>query len=182
MKIGNTLYLTKRNVWRKWLTQNHDKESEVWLVFYKKHTKRPNLDYGAAVEEALCFGWIDSIVKRIDEDKNAQRFSPRKTNSVLSSLNRERVFKMIKQKKMTKVGLEKLKNQLSEGVPSSKDILKEIKSNKKAWINFNKFDAVYKRIRIGWIEGARKRPEEFKKRLDYFIQKTAQNKKFGQMP
>jgi uncharacterized protein YdeI (YjbR/CyaY-like superfamily) len=69
MKLGKTLYVTERNAWRDWLADNHDKEDEIWLVFYKKGTGKPRLPYDDAVEEALCFGWIDSIVKRIDQER-----------------------------------------------------------------------------------------------------------------
>lgn len=182
MNIGKTIYFTKRSDWRKWLSRNHSKETEIWLISFKKHTGKPNLAYSEAVEEALCFGWIDSIVKSIDSEKIAQRYSPRKIKSVLSPLNRERVNKMIKANKMTSAGLEILKSQLGDTPKLSKDILDEIKSNKKAWSNFQKFDEVYKRLRIGWIEMARKRPDELEKRLRYFIKKTEENKRFGQMP
>src|SRR4030095_1078478 len=71
-----TLYVTDRAAWRAWLEEHHASEREVWLVYYKKHTGRPRIPYDDAVEEALCFGWIDSIVRRLDDEKFAQKFNP----------------------------------------------------------------------------------------------------------
>ena len=76
-----TLHVTKRREWRAWLQANGGKEKEIWLVFYKKHTGKARLAYDDAVEEALCFGWIDSIVKRLDEERYAQKFTPRNRGS-----------------------------------------------------------------------------------------------------
>jgi len=76
MEISESLYIINRTNWRVWLKKNHNKKNEIWLIFYKKHTGKPRLPYEDAVEEALCFGWIDSTVKRIDENKYAQRFTP----------------------------------------------------------------------------------------------------------
>ena len=104
MKISKTLYVTDRADWRAWLERHHKSESEVWLIYYKKQTGLPRIPYDDAVEEALCFGWIDSIVKRIDDEKFAQRFTPRKAKSNWSELNRERVKKLIKEGRMTEAG------------------------------------------------------------------------------
>lgn len=112
MKLGKTLYVKKRGEWRKWLEKNHQKESEIWLVYYKKHTKKPSIPYNDAVEEALCFGWIDSSEKRIDKERYAQRFTPRKPKSNWSESNKERVRKLIVQGKMTPAGLAAFNNNL----------------------------------------------------------------------
>lgn len=105
MEITKTLYLTNRNQWRKWLSQNKNKEKEVWLIYYKKDSGKPRIPYDDAVEEALCYGWIDSTVKSIDSEKFAQRFTPRRNTSILSDLNKERIEKLIKNRKMTLSGL-----------------------------------------------------------------------------
>lgn len=181
MKIGKTLYVKDRGEWRKWLSKNHDKASEIWFITYKKHTGKPTISYNDAVEEALCFGWIDSIVKRLDEDRTAQRYTPRKAKSNLSALNRERVLNLIKQRKMTDAGLTIIKDQMEVKFEIPKDILQELKKNKRVWANFQKFPDWYVRIRISFIEGARTRPEMFEQRLNYFIKKTAENKRFGMM-
>ncbi len=190
MEISKTLYAKNRKQWRSWLAKNHRTAPEIWLVYYKKHTGKPRIPYNDAVEEALCYGWIDSTVKAIDKDRTAQRFSPRRANSALSETNKERVRRLIAAKKMTRFGLERIKHHLeSSPVPSRSrepsrfklpgDILHVLKRDPIVWKNFRKFPDSYKRIRVGWIDGARGRPDEFEKRLRYFVKMTAKNKKYG---
>jgi len=107
VEITETLFFNKRSDWRAWLEKNHDKKKEVWLIHYKKHTGKTSIEYNDTVEEALCFGWIDSTLKRIDDEKHVIRFSPRNPNSIWSKSNITRVKKMIKKGKMTISGLEK---------------------------------------------------------------------------
>jgi uncharacterized protein YdeI (YjbR/CyaY-like superfamily) len=188
MNLGKTLYVTNREEWRSWLAKNHNKEKEIWLIYYRKSSGKPRIPYNDAVEEALCYGWIDSILKGIDEEKFAQRFSKRKPTSKLSASNKERIRRLIQQKKMTVAGL----NAISKIFDNSKDkkeqpvialdILKPLKANKKAWKNFQKLPESYKRIRIGFIESRRRHGDEkFQKSLQHFIEMTAKNKKFGIM-
>jgi uncharacterized protein YdeI (YjbR/CyaY-like superfamily) len=179
MNISKILHITKRAEWRKWLRQHYKSEKEIWLVYYKKETGKPRIKYNDAVEEALCFGWIDSIVKTLDEERSVQRFSPRKPNAKYSQANIERLRTLVAKKKVIKEVLETLGDILNEEFIFPPDILKTIKANKQAWKNFQKFSDSYKRIRIAFIDGARKRPEEFKKRLRYFIEMTEKNKMFG---
>jgi len=184
MELGKTLYVTDRKQWRSWLAKNHKKEKEIWLIYYRKSSGKKRIPYNDAVEEALCYGWIDSILKGIDEEKFAQRFSPRKSNSVLSQMNRERIHRLIEQKKMTADGLNAVKHVFDASSKNSKylindDILRLLRDDEKTWENFQGFPESYKRIRIGWIEEARTRPELFKKRLEYFLKMTAKNKKYG---
>ncbi|MHA2033335.1 MAG: YdeI/OmpD-associated family protein, partial [Candidatus Kariarchaeaceae archaeon] len=105
MSEEDPLYFINRKDWRNWLQTNFDKFDKVWLVYYKKHTNKPSIPYNHAVEEALCFGWIDGKVKRIDDERYMQRYTPRKPKSKWSDSNRKRVESMIKEKKMTKHGL-----------------------------------------------------------------------------
>ncbi len=179
MKLGKTLHLTDRKKWRAWLREHYKTEKEIWLVYYKKATGKPRIEYNDAVEEALCFGWIDSIVKSLDKDRSAQRFSPRKPKSKYSPANQERLRKLLKQRKVIKEVRDTLGDLSEEQFKVPDDILKEIKANKEAWKHFQIFSDAYKRIRIGFIDGARKRPEEFKKRLRYFIKMTEKNKQYG---
>ncbi|MCP3686419.1 MAG: hypothetical protein GY861_27595 [bacterium] len=184
MDLGKTLYVTDRKKWRSWLVKNHNKEKEIWLIYYKKSSGKKRIPYNDAVEEALCYGWIDSTVKGIDEEMFAQRFTPRKPNSVLSQMNKERIRRLIKQKKMTDKGLTAVNHVFDNSSRNLKcmiktDILKLLKEDQKTWENFQKFPESYKRIRIEWIEGARTRPEFFNKRLKYFLKMTAKNKKYG---
>ena len=93
--MKSELYISDRNEWRSWLIENHAKENEVWLVYYKKHTGKSTIIYADSVEEALCFGWIDGIKKSIDDEKYAYRFTPRKTGSKWSPLNIKLAKKLI---------------------------------------------------------------------------------------
>lgn len=180
MKIGKTIYLTKRKEWRSWLKKNYNKEKEIWLLFYKKSSGKPRISYNDAVEEALCFGWIDSIVKKIDNESFAQRFTPRRFGSPISEMNKERVRRLIKNKLMTNLGLRAIQFNRKEKFVISSDILNALKSNEQAWSNFQKFSLGYKRVRIGYIEDVRNYDKKmFQSRLDNFIKKTAKNIKFG---
>jgi len=181
-----TVYVTNRREWRSWLSRNHNKLDEIWLVYYKKDSGKPRIPYNDAVEEALCYGWIDSTVKGIDKDSFAQRFTPRKPKSNLSQMNKERVRELITKKKMTKAGLKAIEHvfgpekDMEELFIIAADILKALKSDEDVWKNFQNFPERYKRIRIGYIENVRKRSEEeFQKRLRHFIKMTAKNKRFG---
>lgn len=184
MNIGKTLYVTDRQSWRAWLRKNYSKKPEIWLIFYKLSSGKKRIPYNDSVEEALCYGWIDSIVKPIDEKKFAQRFSPRRPGSQLSETNRERVRRMIKSRKMTAAGLAAIKHayqhtEKPKRVSVTADIRKALQANGKAWAYFRKFPDSYKRIRLGWLEMARSRPSIFRQRLAYFVKMTAQNKKYG---
>lgn len=179
MEITQTLYLTNPKDWRKWLKKHYKTEKEIWLVYPKKATGKPRIEYNDAVEEALCFGWIDSIAKKLDEERTAQRFSPRKPKTSYSQANIERLRSLVAKKKVMKEVVESLGNILNEKFVIPPDILQVIKANKEAWKNFQKFSNPYQRIRIAYIDGARKRPEEFKKRLRHFIEMTEKNKMFG---
>jgi uncharacterized protein YdeI (YjbR/CyaY-like superfamily) len=179
MKITKTLHVTNRKDWRNWLREHYKTEKDIWLVYYKKATGKPRIEYNDAVEEALCFGWIDSTLKSLDEERSAQRFSPRKPGSKYSPANRERLRKLLKQRKVVKEVRDALGEILDEELKIPKDILKAIQANREAWKHFQNFSEAYKRIRIGFIEGARNRPEEFQKRLRYFIKMTEKNRQYG---
>jgi uncharacterized protein YdeI (YjbR/CyaY-like superfamily) len=179
MEITKTLHVTNPKDWRDWLRKNYKIESEIWLVYYKMGTGKPRIEYNDAVEEALCFGWIDSIVKTLDEERTVQRFSPRKPKAKYSQANIERLRSLVVQKKVIKEVVESLGNVLNAEFVIPPDILQAIKANDEAWKNFQKFSDSYMRIRIAFIIGARNRPDEFKKRLRHFIEMTAKNKMFG---
>jgi uncharacterized protein YdeI (YjbR/CyaY-like superfamily) len=179
MEISKTLYVTQAKDWRNWLKKNYKTEKEIWLVYPKKATGKPRIEYNDAVEEALCFGWIDSIIKTLDDERTVQRFSPRKPKSSYSQANIERLRNLVAKKKVIKEVTETLGDILEEEFIFPPDIMKAIQANKEAWKNHQKFSDSYKRIRIAFIDGARKRPEEFKKRLRYFIEMTEKNKIIG---
>ena len=187
MKLGQTFYARNRREWRRWLSQHHRTAAEIWLIYYKKRSGKPRIPYNHAVEEALCYGWIDSILKPVDAASYAQRFSPRRPTSNLSAMNRERVRRLIAAGKMTKAGLASIahafdhrkdtKPRMPAEIP--RDILTRLERDPTTWKNFQRFPASYKRIRIGWIVGARHRPPVMEQRLRYFLKMTAQNKRFG---
>jgi len=186
MEIKNKLYVTNREEWRKWLSKHHKTEHEIWLRYYRKETGKSRISYDDAVLEALAYGWIDSIVKKIDTESFAQRFSPRRSTSVLSQMNKERIRELIAEGRMTKWGLKAIahvfdpKTDKPEKFVIPKDILRALKINGDAWKNFQKTSSAYQRIRVTYIEG-RKRQNvgEYKKSLDYFIKMMAQNKRVG---
>lgn len=188
MEMSGTLYVADRNKWRAWLEKHHDTEKEIWLVYYKKHTNHPSIPYDDAVEEALCFGWIDSTVKRIDEDRYAQKFTPRKDASNWSEPNRRRVRKLIKEGKMTEAGLAKINAEIldesQDPKPRSKDVVvperfkQALMKNKKAWENFNNLAPSYRRNYILWVTDAKKEETRLK-RLKEAVALLEQNKKLG---
>jgi uncharacterized protein YdeI (YjbR/CyaY-like superfamily) len=179
MDIGETLYVTDRADWRAWLEKHHTKTLEIWLVFPKLASSRPRLPYNDAVDEALCFGWIDSIIKTYDVTSRAQRFTPRRPGSPLSAMNKERVLRLREAGLMTQAGLDAVGDVKEEPVEIAPDILEALQADEETWRHFQSFPESYKRIRIGFIEAARRRREVFKQRLDYFLKMTKQGKRFG---
>jgi len=179
MKIGKTVYFPDRKSWREWLSANSKTEKEIWLIYPAKNSGKPRIEYNDAVEEALSFGWIDSTVKNIDKQASAQRFSPRKPNSGYSQSNKERLKWLVKNGKIHPSLLGQIEKALVAEFVFPPDILAAIKENQKAWKNYQNFSPAYQRIRIAYIDGARNRPQEFKKRLNNFIKKSEQNKMIG---
>lgn len=157
MKIEKSLYVANREEWRAWLEKNYAREKEVWLVYYKKPSAKVNIPYDDAVEEALCFGWIDSIIQKIDDEKYARKFTPRVNNAKWSASNMSRVAKMIQEGKMTEIGMAKVtfpipdssserpKSTLSAELVIPEHIRQILTANAKAWENFNRLVASYRR-------------------------------------
>jgi uncharacterized protein YdeI (YjbR/CyaY-like superfamily) len=183
------LYIADKEQWRDWLSKNHATEAGIWLIFYKKETSRPTIAYEAAVEEALCFGWIDSIIKKIDAEKYARKFTPRSDKSKWSALNKKRAGKMIREGRMTKIGLAKIETakktglwdkdgrpRLSLDVPT--EFTKALARNKKAKENFDKLAPTYRKHYIAWISVA-KRPETKKRRIKESIALLEKGQKLG---
>jgi len=183
MKIGKTLHVTSRSEWRNWLSENHSKEKEIWFIFYRKSTGKKSIVYNDAVEEALCYGWIDSTVKGIDNEKFAQRFSPRRAGSNLSEMNKVRIRNLKASGKMTKAGLQALAL-VKKDAPADKKfpaaIIRAIKKNPEAWSYFRTLPEDYKRIRIAYIESRKRHGAGmYKKSLDHFIRMNAKHKRIG---
>jgi len=183
------VYVKNRKEWREWLSENHDRETGVWLIFYKKGIAKPTLEYEDSVEEALCFGWIDSIIKKIDKEKYARKFTPRKPASRWSELNKKRVEKMIKAGLMTPFGLEKINEAQKSGLwekterprlsfEMPPEFAEALENNPKAKENFEKLAPSYQKQYLGWIEVA-KQPETRKKRIKESISLLKKGEKLG---
>ncbi len=165
MEIGETLYVINREDWRKWLAGNFDSAKEIWLVYPNKASGEPRIGYNEAVEEALCFGWIDSIVKSIDERRAAQRFTPRNPKSGYSQPNKERLRWLADEGMLHSSVRESAEAALAVEFKFPLDVIKAVKANEQAWNNYQGFSDAYRRIRVAYIDAARTRPEEFEKRL-----------------
>ncbi|OGU39956.1 MAG: hypothetical protein A2X61_16285 [Ignavibacteria bacterium GWB2_35_12] len=187
MEITKTIYAKNRIEWRKWLEKNYDEQKEIWLIYYKKHTGKPRIPYNDAVEEALCFGWIDSTIKRIDDEKYCQKFTPRNHKSGWSESNILRMKKLIKDGKMTDAGMAKFKpenklyptrliNTDEKDIPSF--ILDALKENSSALEKFRKLAPSHKRNYLRWITEP-KREETREKRLAKTVELLSKGKTLG---
>ncbi len=174
-----TFYAKNRTAWRAWLKKNYKTQKEVWLVYPHKSTCKPRVGYNDAVEEALCFGWIDSQVRNIGPDSAAQRFSPRNPKTTYSQANIERLNALYKEGKLMPEVKTGIKGIILARFKFPDDIIEELRKDKTVWKNYSKYPAAYKRIRVAFINGARNRPAEFEKRMAYLIKMTKQNKMFG---
>ena len=134
MRVSKTLNVARREQWRSWLEKHYSSEKErIWLVFYKRKTRKPRISYNDALEEALCFGWIDSQVKRLDDERYAQRFSPRRSKTGYSQTNKERLKEMLKQGKVIRSVLKSLPTGLlSDEFEMPEDIIESIKADREA--------------------------------------------------
>lgn len=177
---------------RKWLAKNHDKCPGIWMVYYKKHTKKPNITYVDALDEALCFGWIDSVIKRIDEAIYVRKFSPRKDTKNWSEVNQLKVLSLIKANKMTQMGLEKIDvykrtgevkwprleqgidYRMLENVPAN--LKTAFKNAEPAWTNFKNLSPGYRKDFVNWIVHA-KQEDAKERRLQKVIRMLKANEK-----
>lgn len=181
VEITNLLSVRNRDELRDWLIGNYDKEKECWVIM--KRGKRVSDDtfmYLDVVEEALCFGWIDSTVKRISETETAQRLAPRSKKSLWTELNKERVRRMEKLGLMTDAGREVLPNMSSDGFIIDSDIMKALKNDNEICFNFFKFPKLYQRVRINTIQTNKKQSELFQKRLEKLLKNTKKNIMYGE--
>jgi uncharacterized protein YdeI (YjbR/CyaY-like superfamily) len=187
IELENALFFKNRDEWRNWLEKNHRAINEIWLIHYKKSSGKKGLNHFDAVEEAICFGWIDGKLKKIDEERFILRYSPRKSKSVWSKINKENAEKMISLGKMTQAGFAKIEeakkqgfwdnaytNLVKERLPS--DLKNALIVNKKAWNNFQQFANSYRNMYIGWVKNA-KTEETRKKRISEVVKKSLENKK-----
>jgi len=189
VSLKDALLFNDTNEWRAWLEKNHGKRKEVWLLHYKKQEGKPHLNHIDAVKEALCYGWIDSTLKKIDEERFILRYTPRKPKSIWSKINKKNAEEMIVTGKMTKAGLEKIEeakrhgfwdtaytNKRKERIPS--DLKQALIIDHRAWDNFQHFANSYRNMYCGWIKGA-KTKETRKKRIAEVVKRSRKNKKPG---
>ena len=187
--MNNTIQLTNRKAWRQWLSENHQKEKEIWLVYFKKHTGKPSVGYAESVEEALCFGWIDGIKKRIDEERYAHRFTPRKPKSRWSPRNIDLAEKLIQNGQMAPMGLASFDQRMTYGedflktketkeITLSAETEEALRANENAWKHFNNLSPGYKKQYVGWLQSAKK-PETRKRRLEEAVKLLSENNKLG---
>ena len=177
------LNVGSRREWRAWLASHHTSSSGIWLVFYKQHTGRKTMTYEDAVREALCFGWIDSLIKRLDDDRYALKVTPRKPTSKWSDLNRTRWAELKASGLLTSAGLAAAPTDNSYApkpvIPELPDyIAKAIKANAKAWNFFRKLPPRERRNFVVWIHTA-KRPETRKTRIRDSLALLAAGEKLG---
>jgi uncharacterized protein YdeI (YjbR/CyaY-like superfamily) len=189
MAMGWELYARNRDEWRSWLSANHAAEKEVWLVFFKKKTGKPGVSYDDAVEEALCFGWIDSIVKKVNDEKYMQKFTPRTARASWSASNRERAERMILEGKMTPAGLNKVLEAKQSGrweasaTPRSawampEELQAALVASPTARDNFEKLAPSYRRQFAGWIGSGKQRVTRLK-RVKEAIELLERDQKLG---
>jgi uncharacterized protein YdeI (YjbR/CyaY-like superfamily) len=174
-----TLYVENRDEWRSWLEANSQRASEVWLVYYKKDSGRPRVAYGDAVEEAICFGWVDSKIRKLDEKRFAQLFTPRNPRSKWSPSNVARAERMIREGKMTEAGSQVFdpRNQtpaLPTRLPAPLET--QFKRHETAWKNFQHFPPAYQRMTVGWVASAKKEETQLR-RLSQLITESAANRR-----
>jgi uncharacterized protein YdeI (YjbR/CyaY-like superfamily) len=180
MEVGEKLDVRTRAAWRRWLARNHARKRQIWLVYHAKASGRSSLAYNDAVDEAICFGWIDSTVKKLGPYSRVQRFTPRRKDSPLSEMNKARARRLVREGRMTPAGRAALGSALRrEPLVVASDVRRALRAEPGAWTRFEKLPAAYKRIRLGFIEGARGRPQIFATRLRYFVRMTAQGKRYG---
>ncbi|PKP34196.1 MAG: hypothetical protein CVU00_07875 [Bacteroidetes bacterium HGW-Bacteroidetes-17] len=194
MKVFESIHFKTRNDFREWLKINHNKSEGIWIIFYKKHTRIETISYDEALDEALCFGWIDSTKKSVDEETYIWKFTPRTNVKNWSDINKMRVNKLIKTGLMTKAGLNKIDLFLNTGkvdwkVEEKSKIPKEalkipefmieyFSVHEPALTNFHKLAPSHQRNYVLWIADA-KRPETRIKRLTESVMLLLKNEKLG---
>jgi uncharacterized protein YdeI (YjbR/CyaY-like superfamily) len=162
--ITRTLYVASRREWRRWLAENHAAAREIWLVFYKKAAGRASIPYDAAVEEALCFGWIDGVIKKMDGERYARRFTPRRRGSTLSAVNRRRVKELTARRKMTAAGRAALAGAVKSAreaagpapTAAPADLQKALAADEQARAFFERLAPSHRRNYVGWITSAKR--------------------------
>ncbi|QPQ28832.1 YdeI/OmpD-associated family protein [Lysinibacillus sp. JNUCC 51] len=181
MELTNLLDVKNRDELRQWLLENHQNGKECWVIVKRGKPKNEEVFwYLDAVEEAMCFGWIDSTCRKAEEGFTTQRLSPRRKNSKWTELNKERCRRMEKMGRMTDSGRAVLPNMSIASFKIDEEILCALKENPIVWNNFLNFPSLYQRVRIDNIQTYKKQPDVYKKRLEKFIENTEQGIMYGE--
>ena len=174
-----TLYVRDREQWRAWLEKNGSRAKEIWLIYPRKHSGKVRIPYDDAVEEALCFGWIDGKTGKLDADRYVQRFTPRRASSRWSAINIRRARKLIAAGKMTAAGMQAFRPERKiEAHPKElpKKLQEMFEKQKAAWENFETFPPYYRRMTVAWVASAKKE-ETRKSRLGKLMEFSAANRR-----
>ncbi|WP_348655489.1 YdeI/OmpD-associated family protein [uncultured Roseivirga sp.] len=178
-KVLTTYYPKSKTDWRNWLSKHHDSTQSIWLVYYKTSSNKPTLSWSEAVDEALCFGWIDSTKKAIDKESYMQYFCKRKPNSIWSKINKEKVARLIENNLMTEAGLKSIATAKENGswnalddvealiVPN--DLTEALAGCKEALAFFNRLSNSTKKLLLHWVTFA-KRPKTRAKRIAEIVE------------
>lgn len=170
------VYCTNRQEWRQWLVANFESAREVWFVFPTKASGEVGVAYNDAVEEALCFGWIDGVAGTLDPLHQLRRFTPRRKGSPYSRPNIERLIWLNEQGLLHPSVRTSVADLITLPFQFPADIIATLQQEQEVWEHYCAFSEPYKRIRVAYIDAARKRPAEFRRRLENFLAKTRQNR------
>src|SRR3984957_20266772 len=156
-----TVFAKDRAEWRRWLAKNFARSGGIWLAFYKKASGKQTISYDHAVEEALCFGWVDGMKKKLDEECYAFRFTPRKAKSAWAKSNLQRVERLMAEGKMMSAGLDAYNSSNRREVPPIPTVMpkaleEKFRGQRAAWSNYEKFPPGYRRMTAGWVASAKK--------------------------
>ena len=185
------LYVKNRVEWREWLEDNHSMAKGIWLIYYKKPSGKPRIPYDEAVEEALCYGWIDGKIKRVNDDYYIQWFTPRRPGSRWSKLNMNRAQKLINEGRMRPAGLAEFEETIrkpeliydikSETIlPVPDDLIEALKNNIVAYNNFKNFTPASRKLYLLWLTSA-KRAETRQSRIKIIVERSEKNIRSGMM-
>ena len=187
MEMKQIFYAPDRESWRGWLSEHGSRESEVWLVYYKAKTGQPTISYNDSLEEALCFGWVDSLIQKIDEEKYARKFTPRRPGSHWSEVNKHLAARLAKEGRMTGAGLEKMDFPPEEAsaarprrpeLPTPDWMEAGLKSSPTAWENYSQLPPSQQRLFILWLSDAKKEATR-QRRILQAIEKLERNERLG---
>jgi uncharacterized protein YdeI (YjbR/CyaY-like superfamily) len=172
-----------RKAWRAWLARNHDRVSEIWLVYQKAHTGRPSVGYEDSVNEALCYGWVDSLIRRVDDDRFARRFTPRKADSAWSTANRRRYAEMERQGLLAEPGRRRPPTSRSGDAPlvsaaARRTLERALREHRAAWAAYQRLPPSHQRRYLMWVTDA-KRPETRARRLQQTVERLTARTPLG---